>query len=151
MERIMVISEVVQTILVIVLFIITICQSRRLTQKDSEIYDLRTEIDRLNYNVCKEQIKLTEQLLATNKKIIPIMTKVQNNFKIGDKDKLHLLEFFILFMQNVKRDIIYKVDTSKKFTFKQATDIILEFIKQPIYTDEQIKDVLNSIYFLLTK
>lgn len=151
MERIMVISEVIQAISVIVLFIITICQSRRLNQKDNEIYDLKAEIDRLNYNICQGQIKLTEQLLSANKKIIPIMTKIQNNFKIGDKDKLYLLEFFILFMQNVKRDIIYKVDTSKKFTFKQATDIILDFTKHPIYTDEQIKDVLNSIYFLLTK
>lgn len=147
----MLLFEIIQLACVITLFIIILYQRKDLNIKNDEINELKCELDKLRFEVCKSEIKLTEELLELNKKLLPIMEKIKRNYSISKTDKLCLLEFFVLFMQNIKRSVIYKVDISIKFTYNEAADVIISFIKNPIYTSEQVQDVLNAIYYLLTK
>ena len=86
-----------------------------------------------------------------NEELLPTLKKIQVNYSISKTDKLKLLDFLVVFMTNINREIIYKVNVSRKFTFKEASDVIINYIKRPLYTDKQIVDVLDSIYYLITK
>ena len=146
-----VLLDVIQLICVIIIFLCYYRERKNGKERQLEIDELNRELDTLKYNIAKEEIKLSEAALKINEELLPTLKKIQVNYSISKTDKLKLLDFLVVFMTNINREIIYKVNVSRKFTFKEASDVIINYIKRPLYTDKQIVDVLDSIYYLITK
>lgn len=143
--------ETIQLIAVIVLFVLVKRQEKVIKGKDKEIEALQKELDSIKFNISKEEVKLTEDSLKVNGDTLPILLKIKRNYALSKTDKTCLLVFLITFMKNVKTELIFKVSITKKYTYNEACDIIIDYIKRPLYTEDQIKDVLNAIFWLITK
>lgn len=147
----MFIIQLLEVMAIVLLFIINISMAIKLKVKSHEIRVLSQDLIDLRVKVNKEEVKLTEDMLKCNTLVVNTLLKIKKNYQVNKTNKLVLLEFLILFMRNVDTQMIYKVDISKKFTYKDACNCILKYINSPEFTEKQIQEVLNSIYFLITK
>ena len=143
--------DMVQLVCVIILFAVTIIQAIGLRRKTEDIEYLNTQLDTLEMNISRQEVKMTEEMLKSNTEILPILVKIQRNYAVTKSDKLKLLNFLFVLMRGTDANLLSKVNISKAFTYKQATECILNYIEKPQFTDTQIINVLNAIYFLITK
>lgn len=145
------IIEIIQFICVFILFAVTVLQYIGLRKKDSEILALNSELDTLRFNISKDEIKITEDILESNAMIVPILTKIQRSYAVSKSDKVKLLSFLVILLRNTDSALLNKVNVANKYTYKAATENIIHYIKNPLYTETQLIKVLNSVYYLITK
>lgn len=143
--------DIIQLIGISVLFLVAILEFIGLRKKDSEIRDLNSELDTIKYNISKNETKITEAILESNAMIVPILTKIQRSYAVAKADKVKLLSFLVVLLQNTDVKLLNRITVSKKYSYKEATHNILQYIKNPMYTENQIIKVLDSVYYLITK
>ena len=152
------ILDIIQIICAFCLFIIIAIEFFELHKKDRQIKSLNqdlialnSELDTLKFNIATQDVKITEELLKINSELLPTMFKIQRNYTIAKIDKLKVLNFLIVLMRDTKLNLLQKVNTSRKFTYKSSTDIILQYIKNPTFTEKSLTEVINAAYWIITK
>lgn len=145
------ILDLIQLVAVIILFIVTIKQKKALQDRDREIQALDTQLDTLKMEQSRFEFKLTEEQLKINTQVLSILNKIQRNYAISKTDKLKLISLLINMMRNIDISLLNKIDISKQYTYKVATEQIKEFINNPSYTVDQVVETLNALYYLITK
>lgn len=143
--------EILQLICVVVLFVIVKRQEKSLRQKEEEIFTLNKEIEKLKLDISKRDANLSQDAIKINTEVFSILMKIKKNFSISKSDKLRLLDFLVVYMRSIDKSLLYKVNTSRKMTYKEATEFILEYLRRPLFTGNQVQGVLDSVFFLLTK
>lgn len=143
--------DIIQCVCVIILFAVVILEYIGLRRKDAEIKALNSELDTLRFNISKDEIKITEDILQSNSAILPVLTKIQRSYAVSKSDKIKLLSFLVVLLRNTDSALLNKVNVANKYTYKAATENIIQYIKNPLYTEHQLVKVLNSVYYLITK
>ena len=91
--------------------------------------------------------------LEVKTKIFPILEKIQKTYKVTKTDKVYLLDYLSHLIYTLRHyeilDILYTMNIGKKFTFKEATNNIIDFINHK--HNKNIQEVVESIYYLITK
>lgn len=115
----------------------------RLKDKEKEYNDLTYEISRNEYN---EVEKFNKNILLTK----VTLKKIQKNYTVRKSDKLILIDFYHKLMNYTKKDIlIYDIKLGKKYTYKDATNVILNYLRNE--KSENLSDVLNALLYLIFK
>ena len=147
----MVILDIIQLVAVIILFIITIKQKKELNDRDLEIHALSVELDTLKLNQSRQELKLTEIELQVFDEVKLTLNKIQKNYQIYKSDKIKLIKLLIIIFKYTDINLINKISVSKQYTFKEASECIINYIDKPMNTIEQLIETLNAIYYLVTK
>ena len=144
---------IIETISVIVLFILCIISYKKIKDQQEELLRVYEELDNSNQLLKEIKIKENYNESEAKTKMLPILEKIQRNCSISKKDKIKLLDYFSHLIYTLRYyeilDIMYTMNVSKAFTFKQATNNIIDFINHKY--DKPIQEVVESIYFLITK
>ena len=144
---------IIETISVIVLFILCIISYKKIKDQQEELLRVYEELDNSNQLLKEIKIKENYNESEAKTKMLPILEKIQRNCSISKKDKIKLLDYFSHLIYTLRYyeilDIMYTMNVSKAFTFKQATNNIIDFINHK--HDKPIQEVVESIYFLITK
>lgn len=144
---------IIETISVIVLFILCIIGYKKIKDQQEELLRVYEELDNSNQLLKEIKIKENYNESEAKTKMLPVLEKIQRNCSISKKDKIKLLDYFSHLIYTLRYyeilDIMYTMNVSKAFTFKQATNNIIDFINHKY--DKPIQEVVESIYFLITK
>lgn len=142
--------EIIRTASVIILFILCIVAYRKIQIQHNELLRLYNELDKKNRETEINQVYDNAEAEAT---IIPVLYKIQTKYRITKTDKLHLLDYFSQIISTFRYyniiDIIYTINVGKTFTYKEATNNIIDFINKKHNKDMQI--VVESLFYLITK
>lgn len=146
-------SGIIGTISVIVLFILCIVSYRKIKEQHEELLRVYKELDDSEQLIKRMKLEENYNELEIKSKMLPILEKIQRNYRISKMDKIKLLDYFSHLIYTLRHyeilDIMYTMNTSKTFTFKEATNNIIGFINHK--HDKPIQEVVESIYFLITK
>ena len=144
---------IIETISVIVLFILCIIGYKKIKDQQEELLRVYEELGNSNRLLKEIKIKENYNESEAKTKMLPVLEKIQRNCSISKKDKIKLLDYFSHLIYTLRYyeilDIMYTMNVSKAFTFKQATNNIIDFINHK--HDKPIQEVVESIYFLITK
>ena len=144
---------IIETVSVIVLFILCIISYKKIKDQQEELLRVYEELDNSNRLLKEIKIKENYNESEAKTKMLPVLEKIQRNCSISKKDKIKLLDYFSHLIYTLRYyeilDIMYTMNVSKAFTFKQATNNIIDFINHK--HDKPIQEVVESIYFLITK
>lgn len=143
--------DIIQIICALTLFVIVGLEYRAIHKRDLEIRRLNSEIDTLNFNIAAQEVKVTDNLLKSNSEILPVITRIQKRYNITKVEKLKLLNFLIILMRDIDINLLQQVKIGKPNTFKDTTSVILDFIKNPRFTEPTMANVVNAIYWLIVK
>lgn len=143
--------DIIQLVAVIILFILNIRQRNALRDKDLEINALSTELDNLKLASCRDDYKVTELELKVNEEVISSLNKIQRNYQVYKSDKIKLLKLLIIMFKYIDINLINRINVSKTYTYKKASEHIIRYIEKPMSSTEQTIETLNAIYYLVTK
>lgn len=146
-------SGIIGIISVIILFILCILSYKKIRNQHEEILKLYKELDDSEQLVKRMKLEENYNELEVKAKMIPLLKKIQKNYRITKKDKIYLLDYLSHLIYTFRYyeilDILYTINTSKLFTFKEATNNIIDFINHE--HNKPIQEVVESIYYLITK
>jgi len=152
------IMDIIQIVCALCLFIIIAIEFFELHKKDKEIKELNSdlialnsELDTLKFNMATQEVKITEEQLKVNSELLPVMFKIQRNYTIAKIDKLKVLNFLIVLMRDTKLNLLKIVNTNRKFTFKSSSDLIIQYIRKPLFTEKALTEVINAAYWIIVK
>ena len=138
--------------LIIVIFIIILNYAfnkeirdlkNKLKSKEIEFNDLTLRISKNEYNLVE---KFNKNILLTK----VTLKKIQQNYVVRQCDKIILIDFYHHLINYTKNDgLIYNIKLGKKYTYKEATNIILNYLNNE--KSEKLINVLNALLYLIFK
>ena len=147
------ILNIIEFISACILFTLCIISYKKIRTQEKELIKVYKELDEVKQ--LNEKLKM-ERDYDENKiktKMIPILKKIQKNYNISKTDKACLIEYFSGLIYTFKYynmlDILYTMNVGKKFTYKEATDNIINFINHK--QEPNLQEVVESIFFLIIK
>ena len=145
--------SIIETIVVLILFILCIVGYRKIKTQHEELLKVYKELDDSEQLNERLKMEMDYNELEVKAKIFPILEKIQRNYQISKRDKVYLLDYLSHLIHTFKHyeilDILYTMNISNKFTFKEATNNIMDFINHK--HNKPIQEVVESIYYLITK
>lgn len=147
----MIILDLIQIICGIILICIIYKLNRMNNYKNHEIFALNQELDTLKYNISKDEIKVQDDYLKISTIANNALLKIQSKYSLSKSDKLVLIQYMNALTKIINKELLSKIDISKKYSYKEATNIIISYINKPKYINSEIIEVLNALYFLITK
>lgn len=141
-------------ITVIILFLLCILSYLKIKSQHEELLKVYNELDTTNQLNERLRMELDYNELEINNKVIPILRKIQTTYQISKKDKIYLLDYLSYLIFTSKHydvlSILYTMNLGKKFTFREATNIIIHYMtNRNISTD--IQRTVEAIFYLITK
>lgn len=144
---------IIGTIAVIVLFILCIVSYKKIKLQHDELLKVYKQLDESEQLNERLKMEMDYKELEVKTKIFPILEKIQKTYKVTKTDKVYLLDYLSHLIYTLRHyeilDILYTMNIGKKFTFKEATNNIIDFINHK--HNKNIQEVVESIYYLITK
>ena len=147
----MIILDLIQIICGIILICIIYKLNRMNKYKNQEIFALNQELDTVKFNISKDEIKVQDDYLKISTIANNTLLKIQSKYSLSKSDKLVLIQYMNALTKIIDKELLSKIDISKKYSYKEATNIIISYINKPKYINSEIIEVLNVLYFLITK
>ena len=147
----MIILDLIQIICGIILICIIYKLNRMNKYKNQEIFALNQELDTVKFNISKDEIKVQDDYLKISTIANNTLLKIQSKYSLSKSDKLVLIQYMNALTKIIDKELLSKIDISKKYSYKEATNIIISYINKPKYINSEIIEVLNALYFLIVK
>lgn len=147
----MIILDLIQIICGIILICIIYKLNRMNKYKNQEIFALNQELDTIKFNISKDEIKVQDDYLKISTIANNALLKIQSKYSLSKSDKLVLIQYMNALTKIIDKELLSKIDISKKYSYKEATNIIISYINKPKYINSEIIEVLNALYFLIVK
>ena len=157
----MIVLEIIQSVAVIILFIVLIKQNKEIFDKNKEISSLQQELDTIKYTECQDDYSNSIKEVQTLNLLKTTLDKINRNYRINNNDKIVLFLFLIRCLSNLDNDDIIKpsikIDLSKFDTYKLASEPLYKYIKTYDkmnsfeLPDKVISELLSATYYLITK
>ena len=147
----MIILDLIQIICGIILICIIYKLNRMNKYKNQEIFALNQELDTVKFNISKDEIKVQDDYLKISTIANNTLLKIQSKYSLSKSDKLVLIQYMNVLTKIIDKELLSKIDISKKYSYKEATNIIISYINKPKYINSEIIEVLNALYFLIVK
>lgn len=115
----------------------------KLKNKESEYNDLIFQKNKNEYDLVE---KFNKNILLTK----VTLKKIQKNYTARQYDKLVLIDFYHHLINYTKKDgLIYNIKLGKKYTYKEATNIILNYLNND--KPEKLDNVLSALLYIIFK
>ena len=147
----MIILDLIQIICGIILICIIYKLNRMNKYKNQEIFALNQELDTVKFNISKDEIKVQDDYLKISTIANNALLKIQSKYSLSKSDKLVLIQYMNALTKIIDKELLSRIDISKKYSYKEATNIIISYINKPKYINSEIIEVLNALYFLIVK
>lgn len=151
-----IITNVIEIVSMIVLFITVHLLIKKL-KIEKEIYNkdiesLNRELDTFRQNDSMKDIHRLIEVHKANSVLIDTLDKIKRNYTISKHDKIVIIQWLIVRL-NLEDDytLLSNINTSKKYTFNQAADIIKDYIKDSLKENISIQESLNAAFYLILK
>lgn len=119
--------------------------------KGKLIQQLEAKVDAQKHIIEKRDILKKNEAMDCELKTISTLIQIQNNYAISKTNKIMLVVYASMFIENYCTNRAYTKINFRKFTYKEATDIIIKFIKSNKQDISKRQEVLDALYFLITK
>lgn len=81
-----------------------------------------------------------------------ILKKIRENCRITQADRMRLIEFLHCFIKKNKFAYVYDITFNKKYTYKEATETILQYIlPRPELEKVTLAEVYEATLYLILK
>lgn len=141
---------VITLIYVFTLIFLLLTYNKKIKALNDKIKEKDIKYNDLNIMMSKEEFNLVEKY---NKNVLltkVILKKIQKNYTVRQYDKIILIDFYHNLINYTKNEgIIYNIKLGKKYTYKEATNIILKYLSND--KSEKIYNVLSALLYLIFK
>ncbi len=141
----------IELICMIIMFILVHFLNRKLknekelTKKlQDDLSDYKSVDSNNNFQQIIEQHKIDSTLLES-------INKIQKSYNIFKKDKIIIIQWMIVTFNSNSYLLLNNINVSKKYTFQQACEIIREYVLRKDKSGITLEEVLNALFYLITK